>query len=82
MFVCDSLVQVGLLDNLYVCQLCNGFCWLWFEKELENEFCEFFSWNLLMQWCVVIGVVFLIWVLFIVVDWMMVDICLYFSLFE
>ncbi|MBE1018589.1 GGDEF domain-containing protein, partial [Escherichia coli] len=50
-----------------------GFRWLRFEKELENEFREFLSWNSLMQRRAAIGVAFLIWALFIVADWMMVD---------
>ena len=60
----------------------NGFRWLRFEKELENEFREFLSWNSLMQRRAAIRVAFLIWALFIVADWMMVDIRLHPSLFE
>ncbi|MGL3741198.1 hypothetical protein ACSYE6_09125 [Pseudomonas aeruginosa] len=41
----DSLVQAGLPDNPYARQLRTGFRWLRFEKELENEFREFLSWN-------------------------------------
>ncbi|MGS8176527.1 GGDEF domain-containing protein [Pseudomonas aeruginosa] len=78
----DSLVQAGLPDNPYARQLRNGFRWLRFEKELENEFREFLSWNSLMQRRAAIGVAFLIWALFIVADWMMVDIRLHPSLFE
>ncbi|HHK3136525.1 TPA: hypothetical protein ACQRR2_005719 [Pseudomonas aeruginosa] len=44
----DGLVQAGLPDNPYARQLRNGFRWLRFEKELENEFREFLSWNSLM----------------------------------
>ena len=78
----DGLVQAGLPDNPYARQLRNGFRWLRFEKELENEFREFLSWNSLMQRRAAIGVAFLIWALFIVADWMMVDIRLHPSLFE
>lgn len=78
----DSLVQAGLPDNPYARQLRTGFRWLRFEKELENEFREFLSWNSLMQRRAAIGVAFLIWALFIVADWMMVDIRLHPSLFE
>ncbi|MCZ4141902.1 hypothetical protein BZG17_29335, partial [Escherichia coli] len=57
----DSLVQAGLPDNPYARQLRTGFRWLRFEKELENEFREFLSWNSLMQRRAAIGVAFLIW---------------------
>ncbi|MDF5807025.1 hypothetical protein P4123_00290 [Pseudomonas aeruginosa] len=78
----DGLVQAGLPDNPYARQLRNGFRWLRFEKELENEFREFLSWNSLMQRRAAIGVAFLIWTLFIVADWLMVDIRLHPNLFE
>lgn len=78
----DSLVQAGLPDNPYARQLRNGFRWLRFEKELESEFREFLSWNSLMQRRAAIGVALLIWALFILADWLMVDIRQHPSLLE
>ncbi|VTM20143.1 putative two-component response regulator [Pseudomonas aeruginosa] len=78
----DSLVQAGLPDNPYARQLRSGFRWLRFEKELESEFREFSQLELADAAARRHRVALLIWALFILADWLMVDIRQHPSLLE